>query len=83
MCSNPVGEYAYFSHQARMVKTHLLGLISNYLKYYFKTGKICLLFLPSHVFTTLEFDSNHFSTVFWKIVKPCDDNKIKSPIRKI
>ena len=58
--SIPVAEYASFSHQARMLKTNLLGLISNFSKYYFKTGTICLLFLLSHVFTALEFDSNHF-----------------------
>ena len=56
----PVVEYASLSHQARMLKTNVLGLISNRSKYYFKTGTICLLFLSSHVFATLEFDSNHF-----------------------
>ena len=39
--SIPVAEYASFSHQARTLKTNLLGLISNFSKYYFKTGTIC------------------------------------------
>ena len=60
MFSIPVAEYASFSHQARMLKTNPLGLISNVSKYYFKNGKICLLFVSSHVFTALEFDRNHF-----------------------
>ena len=39
--SIPVAEYASFSHQARVFKTNLLSLISNFSKYYFKTGTIC------------------------------------------
>ena len=54
------------------------GLISNFSKYYLKTGKICLLFLSSHVFSTLEFDSNNFGILLWKIVKLHDHNEIKS-----
>ena len=50
--SVPVTEYASFSHQARTLKTNLLGLITNFSKYYFKT--VCLHFLSSYVFTTLE-----------------------------
>ena len=53
----------------RILEANLLGLISNFSKYYFKTGTICLLFLSSHVFTTLEFGSNHFNILLWKIVK--------------
>ena len=64
--SIPVPEYASFSHQARTLKTNLLGLISTFCKYYLKTGTICFLFLSSHVFTALEFDSNHFSILLWK-----------------
>ena len=55
-----VAEYASLSHQARTLKTNLLGLISIFSKYYFKTGTISLLFLFSHVFINLEFESNHF-----------------------
>ena len=79
----PVPEYAFFSHQARTLKTNLLGLISNFSKYYFKTGNIRLLFLSSHVFTTLEFDSSHFGVRLSKIVEPRDHNEIKPPIGKI
>ena len=56
----PVAEYAFFSNQSRTLKNIVLVLISNFSKYYFKTGAICLLFLSSQVFTALEFDSNHF-----------------------
>ena len=77
-----VAEYAFFSRQARMLKSSLLDLISNLSKYYFKTNTICLLFLSSDVFTTLELDSNHFDILLWKIVKPCDHNEIKPPIGK-
>ena len=51
-----------FHIRFRTLKTNLLGLISNFSKYYFKTGTVCLLFLFSHVFTTLEYDNNHFGT---------------------
>ena len=71
-----------FSHQARTLKTNLLGLISNFSKYYFKTGTICLLFLSSHVFTALEFDTNHFGILLWEIVNPRDYDEIKIPIGK-
>ena len=66
MFSIPVASYASFSHQARTLKTNLLDIISNFSKYYFKTGTICIIFLSSHVFTTLEFDSNHFESVYPK-----------------
>ena len=46
-----VAEYASFSHQARMLKTNVLGLISS--QYYFETGTICLLFLSSLIFTCI------------------------------
>ena len=36
------------------------------LQYYFKTDTICLLFLSSHVFTTLEFDSNYSGILLWR-----------------
>ena len=81
--SIPVAEYAFFSPLARTLKNNLLVLISNFSKYYFKTGTICLLFFSSHVFNTLEFDSNHFGILLWKIVKPRDQNEIKPPIEKI
>ena len=78
-----VAGYTSFSHQARTLKTNPLGLISSFSKYYFKTGTISLLFLSSRVFTALEFDSNHFDILLWKIVKPRDHNEIKQPIGKI
>ena len=78
-----VAEHASFSHQGRTVKSNLLGLISTFSKYYFKTGTICFLLLSSHVFTALEFDSNHFGILLWKIVKPRDHNEMKSAIGKI
>ena len=83
MFSIPVAEYASFSRQARTLKANLLGPISSFSKYYFKTGTICFTFLSSHVFTPLEFDSNHFGILLWKIVKPLDHNKIKPQIGKI
>ena len=58
----PVAEYASFSHQGRTPKTNLQGLILNFSEYYFKTGTICRLYLSSHVFFALGFDSNHFGT---------------------
>ena len=79
----PVAEYNSVAHQARTLKTNLLGLISTFSKYYFKTGLICLLFLSSRVFTALEFDSNHFGILLWQIIKPRDHNKIKPPTGKI
>ena len=51
--SIPVAEYPSFSHQARTLKTNLLLLIPSFSKYYFKAETICLLFLSSHLFTTL------------------------------
>ena len=42
-----------------------------------KTGSVCLLFLSSHVFTALEFHSNHFGILRWKIVKPQDHDETK------
>ena len=81
--SIPVSEYASFSNQARTLKTNLLGLISNFSKYYFKTGTTCLLFSPSHVFATLICNINHFGILFWKLVKPRDNNEIKLLIGKI
>ena len=72
--SIPIAEYVSFSYQVRMLKTNLLGLISSFCKYYLKTGTICLLFFSSHVFATLKFDSNHFGTLLWKVIKPRDHN---------
>ena len=58
------------------------GLISNFSKYYFKTDTICLLFLSSHLFTVLEYDSNHLGILLWEILKLRDHNEIKPPIGK-
>ena len=81
--SIPVAEYASFSQQARTLKTNLLQFdIIFFSKYYFKTGTFFLLFLSSHVFTALEFDSNYFVIPLWKIVKP-RAHEIKPPIAKI
>ena len=66
----------------RLLKLIYYSLISNFSKYYFKTGTLCLLFWSSHIFTALEFDSNYFG-ILWKLVKPCDHNKNKPPIGKI
>ena len=43
-----VTQYASVSHQVRTLKTNLLGLISSFSKYYFKTSTILLLSLSSH-----------------------------------
>ena len=80
--SIPATEYASFSHQARRL-LNLLDLISNFSKYDFKIGTICIFFFSSHVFTALEFDSNHFGILIWKVKKPRDHNKIKPPIGKV
>ena len=53
LCSIPVAEHASFSHQARMLKTNLLGLVPIISKYCFKVGTICLLLLYSNVFLSL------------------------------
>ena len=50
----------------RTLKTNLLGLLSNFPRYYFKKGTICLLFLSSYAFTALEFDSNDCGILLWK-----------------
>ena len=42
----------------RMLKSNLLGLISSFSKYYFKTCTLKFASLSLHVFTALEFDSN-------------------------
>ena len=65
------------------LKLAYYSLISNYSRYCSKTSSIWFLFLSSHVFTALEFDSNHFGILLWKIVKPRDHNEIKPPIAKI
>ena len=77
-----VAEHASFSHQARTLKTNLLRFD---IKCYFNTGTFCLLFLSSHVFTALEFNSHHFGILLWKMAKSCDLNEIliKQPSRKI
>ena len=42
------------------LKLTYYSLISNFSKYYFKTGILCSHFLSSHIFTALEFDKNYF-----------------------
>ena len=66
----------------RKLKTDLLQ-IKVFSKYHFKTDTLYLfLFLSSLVFTPLEFDSNYFSNVLFKILKPRDHNEIKPPLGK-
>ena len=69
---------ASLSHQARTLKLIYYGLVSNFSKYYYKTGTICLL---SYLHAS-EFDSNHFGILLWKIEKLRDQNEIKQPIEK-
>ena len=57
-------------------------LISNVPRCYFKTGTISPLFLESHVFAALEFDSNYFGILLWKIIVPRDHNDSKRPLQK-
>ena len=47
------------------------------------TDTFCLIFLSSHVFTALEFHSNYFGILLWKIEKPRDYNEIKPTAGKI
>ena len=49
----------------------------------FKVPATDILFLSSHIFTVLEFDSNHFGILPLKTVKPRDYNEIKPFIGKI
>ena len=57
-------------------------LISIFSKYHFKTVTLCLLFLCSHLFIALGFDSNYFGILPLKIVKSRDHNQIKPPNEK-
>ena len=59
------------------------GIISIFSKYYFKTSTVCILFLASHVFTALDFFSNHLDILLWKILKALDHNEVRLPTRKI
>ena len=38
----------------------------DFSKFYFKTCTLCLLFISSHEFIALEFDSSLFGTLLWK-----------------
>ena len=55
----------------------------DFSKFYFKTCTLCLLFISSHEFIALEFDSSLLVPFFEKIVKQHDRNEIKSPIGKM
>ena len=44
---------------------------------------MCLLFLSSHLFFALKFDSNHFGILLLKRVKLRDYDEIKPPIEII
>ena len=72
-----------FHSSLERLKLICYGLISIFSKYYFKIGTICLPLFSSHVFTTLEFDSNHLNILLWKIVNQRDHNETKPPIKKI
>ena len=73
-----------FHIRLERLKLTYCGSISNISKDYCKTGTVCFLFLSSHVFTALEFDSNNFGVLLRKIVKPRDNiNKIKPTIGKV
>ena len=71
-----------FHIRAERLKLTYYSLISNFSRYYFKTGTLCLFFLFSHVFPALELDSNCFGFLLWK-VKPCDHNETKLPVGKL
>ena len=75
--------YDWFSEFKYNSELVLYSLILNFSKCYFKTSAFCLLFFFSHIFTALEFDSNYFGILLWKIVNPRDHNEIKLPIGKI
>ena len=49
---------------------------------FFKTGKICLLFLSSHVFTALELDGIYLAILLWKIIKPHENKKLNPQSEK-
>ena len=75
-CS-PFQSLDMFPFQIRLacLKLTYHRLISNFSRYYFKTGTLCLLFSSFHVLTALEFDSNYFGILLWKIVKRRDNQK--------
>ena len=60
-----------------------IGLVSNFSRYFFKTGTPCVLFLSSHVFPGLQFDNNYFDIPLWKTVKPRDHTETKPPNGKL
>ena len=72
-----------FHIRLERLKLIYYSLISNFSKYYFKTGTLCFLFLSSYIFTALEFDSNYFGILPLKIVKPHDHSEVKPLIRKL
>ena len=57
-----------FDIRLERLKLIYYGSIASFSRYYFKTDTICLLFLSLHIFTALEFDSNHFGVLLWKMV---------------
>ena len=66
-----------FHTRFRTLKTDLLGLKSNFSKYHFKTGTICVLFISSHLFTALKL------MAIVLVSYPRDHNKNKPPIGKL
>ena len=61
-----------FHIRLECLKLIYYSLKSIFFIYYFKTGTCYLFFLSSPVFIVLEFDSNYFDVLLWKIVKPQD-----------
>ena len=47
-----------FHSRLERLKLICYSLMTIFSKYHFKTGTLYILFLSSHVFTSLEFDSN-------------------------
>ena len=72
-----------FQIRLERLKLNYYILISNFSRYFFKTGTLWLLFLSSLPFAGLQFDNNYFDILLWKIVKPRDHNETKPPIGKI
>ena len=83
-----VAEYASFSHQTRTLETDLLKCLKLVLYHFLlyialRVARRASFFLSSLVFTPLEFHSNYFGILLWKLVKPSEHNESKPPIRKI
>ena len=58
-------------------------LISNFSKYYFKTGAVCFFFIFTCIYRFRIWKKNRFGILLWEIVKAPDHNEIKPPNGKI